>query len=333
MALRSISIVVTTYSAEREQDIAELFASIARQNPEGVEGSNDIEVILVVEGPDSLITKMRQLAYTFSPVSIKVVSNTGSPGLSGARNTALRYVDSDVVAFVDDDAILFGDWSIKLKETFSSESSIVGVTGVALPLWEDPQMEWLPEEFYWVVSCTGWLGGGRCAVVRNAWGVNMAFKRRIFDHVLFDERFGGNMGATDGSKLGLLGEDTLFSVRACKVTGGVIAYNPEIKVYHKVHRYRLTSRYLRRRAFWEGFTKAALASQHGLQFGLGPERVLLRQILFGFFPRTFCELPTRPALSGRRLSFAVNTLSYVALGYASAKFRPLRRLTLSGFGR
>jgi cellulose synthase/poly-beta-1,6-N-acetylglucosamine synthase-like glycosyltransferase len=236
-----------------------------------------------------------------------------------------------VVAFVDDDAVLADSWSTRLLETFDVDTSVIGATGVVLPLWEDPQMAWLPEEFYWVVSCTGWLGGSRRVLVRNAWGVNMAFRRSVFDLVGFDEQFGGNMGAQDGNKSGLLGEDTLFSIRACESMGGAIVYNPEIRVFHKVHRYRLTPRYLRRRAFWEGFTKAVLASTGGMTFGLAPERRLLRQILLRFFPRTLGELLANRRLSTRRLSFAVSTLSYVALGYVSGKFPSLARKVLSNF--
>jgi hypothetical protein len=162
----------------------------------------------------------------------------------------------------------------------------------------------------------------------------MAFRRVAFGRSVFDARLGGNMGAKDGSKLGLLGEDTVFSVRVRDATGGLITYNPEVRVFHKVRSYRLTPRYVRRRAFWEGYTKAFLRREVlRIPVNLSPERRLLSRILLKFLPKTLKGLCREPSISARRLIFAIDTLFYVALGYASGRFPSLGRLVCPQFER
>ncbi len=196
-------------------------------------------------------------------------------------------------------------------------------------------MTWLPEEFYWLISCTGWFEGGRGSPMRNAWGMNMAFRREVFAHAMFDERLGGNKGSHDGSKLGLLGEDAAFSFRVRGATKGRIVYDPDVKVYHRVSRYRLTPRYVTRRAFWEGYTKATLHRESAFEGGGqgGPEQRLLRRILLKFLPQTLGRLFLSPRGSARRLAFAVETLFYVALGYISGRVTLIGRLTRLHFER
>jgi glycosyltransferase involved in cell wall biosynthesis len=322
-----VSLLVTTYTVERAGDILDLLDSAMRQR------SDQIEVILVAEGSPQLQATVERVAESFNGLRIKVVPNAGVTGLSGARNAGITYAQGDIVAFVDDDVVLFPDWCERLLETFARHESVVGVMGTAIPLWEDPRMTWLPEEFFWIVSCTGSVDGEQEKPVRNAWGVNMAFRRKVFDCLRFDERLGGNMGSIDGSKLGLLGEDTLFSVRVREATGGTILCNPRVKVYHKVRGYRLTRRYFTRRAFWEGFTKATLVREYGPRLGLERERQLLEDILVRFFPKSVRDLVRQPVLSAKRMSFATTVLFLVALGYASAMYRPLAKLTVPSFSR
>ncbi len=201
-------------------------------------------------------------------------------------------------------------------------------------------MRWFPEEFFWMISCPtpGWIGLSEATWVRNAWGMNMGFRREVFEFCHFSEVFvGGNQGAPDGTKLGLLGEDTDFSLRVTQETGGKILYNPGLRVEHKVYRHRLSSRFLGHRAFWEGYTKATLAreSRWGgvTSTNLAMETKLLRRILFGFFPRLALEVVTHPTVAWRQFSLGSTTLWHVGLGYLAGRFPRLGRPIASRYTR
>lgn len=323
----AISLIVTTYTEDRLENIAQLLESVQKQT------LRDIEFIFVGEGTPHLCEQVRRLAPGGSR-GLEVFFNAGRTGLSSARNVGIAHAKGRIIAFVDDDVVLLSDWAEKLVDTFAADRSIIGVAGSALPLWEDPSMAWLPEEFHWLISCTGWFDGGRGSSLRNAWGMNMAFRREAFAHAMFDERLGGNKGARDGSKLGLLAEDTVFSLRVRQATRGRIVYNPDVRVHHKVSRYRLTSRYIRRRAYWEGYTKAVLRRESAVSGGNNRlEQGLLKRIMVRFLARTLRQMLLSPSVGLHRFTFAIDTLFYVALGYVSGTFTLLGTLTRPRFER
>lgn len=55
------------------------------------------------------------------------------PGLNSARNCAFREARGEVVAFVDDDAVIDPDWLARLLPPFS-DPEVLAVTGLTLPL-------------------------------------------------------------------------------------------------------------------------------------------------------------------------------------------------------
>jgi GT2 family glycosyltransferase len=166
--------------------------------------------------------------------------------------------------------------------------------------------------------------------------MNMAFQREAFAACRFSEAFvGGNQGTFDGSKVGLLGDDTEFCVRLSRETGRCILYNPAVRVLHKVYEHRLTPRFIRRRAFWEGYTKATLVKllceEGTAPMKLAIEHALLRRILLRFFPRAIAEVVLHPAVGWRRLSLGIGVLFHVALGYGAGRFPGLGRFLISRY--
>jgi glycosyltransferase involved in cell wall biosynthesis len=55
------------------------------------------------------------------------------PGLSRARNKALGVVDTELVAWIDDDEVADPDWVRRLKEGFTHEARPAAVCGLMLP--------------------------------------------------------------------------------------------------------------------------------------------------------------------------------------------------------
>jgi len=311
-----LSVIVTSYTPDRLQDVYELLGSIQGQS------YPYIETVFVGERDPNLCRQVRAYARAIAMPRVKVAFNHGVQGLSAARNLGLRHARGEVIAFVDDDVILFPDWAEEMVNTYAQHEAAIGATGAAYPAWERPAMAWFPKEFYWIISCTDWLEGQGVREVRNAWGMNMSFRKEAFAYCSFDEGAGGNRGAADGSKLGLLGEDTQLSWRLRRLTGRPIIFNPAVRVWHKVRPYRLQRRFIRRRAFWEGYTKAYLNKHRNgawKKMPLKPEYALLRRIALGFFPRLLAKSLHDPATAWRQFCLATDALGHVALGYAAAR--------------
>lgn len=326
-----VSVVVTTYTVDRLRDVEEVLDSLQAQT------YPNLEIIFVGEKFRELCDHVISYGQKRGIPNLKAVFNDGQPGLSAARNLGVGHAQGEIIAFLDDDAIAFPDWAEEVVNSLAEEDGPIAVTGPALPLWENEAMSWFPQEFYWIISCRAPPSLEQVENVRNLWGVNMGFRREAFHGRSFDERLGGNMGASDGSKLGLLGEDTMFSIRVRQETGRPLIYNPRLKVFHKVHAYRFKSRFVQRRAFWEGYTKAWLKKLYRRERRLranvlSPEYELLARIALRFLPRVIIGFTQEPGRSWRQLRLAAAALSHVALGYAAASVEPLGRALCPRYG-
>lgn len=301
-----LSIVFASYSRDRFADICELLDSISAQ------GYKPIETVLVVEHDRSLYEGLLQEVAGRSLSNIRLLFNPDKTGLSVNRNLGFREARGDIIAFVDDDVTLAPDWAEQVVASFSHKETI-GMTGPALPMWRDQAMRWLPEEFYWLISCTSWTRWNSARMVRNVWGHNMAFRREAFDAAgLFQTKIGlHGLG-------GPVAEDDEFSLRVQSVTGKHILYKPEAVVWHKVSGYRLGWRYVAQRSYWMGRSRHLLTrAKAGNQDALGPEKDLLRRILTTL-PWRIARMAFRsPANAGRQAWLAAWSLSFVGIGFVS----------------
>ena len=240
--------------------------------------------------------------------------NNGEPGLSEARNVGIKEAKGDIVAFVDDDVVLFPEWAEEMVKPYDDDS-VIGVTGPAFPLWEDESMSWFPEEFYWIISCTAWSGWNEVREVRNAWGMNMSFRAETFQICgAFLNEFGFHKGP--------MAEDNEFSLRVRAKTGKNVVYCPNIKLWHRVHKYRLSQQFIRERAYWIGYSRRMM--KKSLPKGerdngdlLGQEHQLLKRIFTRLFPCILRSSFTSPIIAWHKFRVTVTALAFVALGYYS----------------
>jgi cellulose synthase/poly-beta-1,6-N-acetylglucosamine synthase-like glycosyltransferase len=181
----SCSVVICT--RDRPEKLEQCLEAVARLNYPRV------DVLVVDNAPSD--SRTRQLAarwgvrYLVEPVA----------GLSRARNCGARACDTEVIAFLDDDAIPEPEWLSALAAEFQ-EPLVMAVTGRTLPLSIETDAERL------FARLGGFESGGeeRLAVDRQSpfWferanfggignGGNMAFRRRAFDlWPGFEERLG-----------------------------------------------------------------------------------------------------------------------------------------------
>ncbi len=303
-----LSIIITSHSIDRLSDIQRLLDSIKTQSGDGT------ETIFVAERSHALFDRVRRHAHENNIPGVQVVFNDGDPGLSAGRNVGIEAASGDILAFVDDDTVLFPEWSQRIVEAYESES-VIGVTGPAFPLWEDESTgNWFPRELYWIITCTAWSEWDEPREVRNAWGMNMSFRREAFEQCgLFSNEFGYHKGP--------MAEDNEFSLRVRQKTGRPIVYSPEAKVWHHVHAFRVSTRFIRERSYWIGRSRRmmrdlypALAAEKDL---LKEERQLLRRILTRLLPDIVKGLFIHPVNSWRKLVVTVTAILFVGLGYYS----------------
>ncbi|MFQ6020227.1 MAG: glycosyltransferase family 2 protein [Dehalococcoidia bacterium] len=304
-----LSIIVTSYTLDRLQDLQELLDSLHSQS------YRDTEVIFVGEKDRELCSKVKAYAQSRDMPNLRVVFNDGTPGCSAARDVGISHARAEIVAFIDDDALAPPDWAEQIVRSFS-DRSIIALTGPAQPLWVHEQMSWFPEELYWIIGCTGWAEVDGVRDVRNVWGMNMAFRREAF---ALAGCFSQDMGAVQGKRLH--GEEVDLSLRVRKETGQRIVYNPQVKVMHKAHGRRLSAKWISKTSYWTGYTRHALkglSKRYGVEEDfLSVERRLLGRILKGLLPRTLVALFLRPRRSLITLWIVVMALAFVAAGYLS----------------
>jgi glycosyltransferase involved in cell wall biosynthesis len=316
-----LSVIVTSYTLERLKDICELLTRLKSQT------YPDIEIILVIERSMELVERVKAYIDDKAISSARVIFNRGEAGQSPARNLGITEARGDIAAFIDDDALPFNDWAEEIVRTYNNDS-VVSVTGPSFPLWENREMSWFPEEFSWIVGGTAWFEGKEMRATRNVWGMNMSFRKKALDACRFTL---GHKAADDGTKIGIEGEELDLSIRVQQETGKKIIFNPRVRVYHKVFKSRLTPKFIRRKAYWQGYTKAVIKKLYRLDKGqpklLQTEYRLLRQILFQLLPSIGTGFFRHPVASWKRLNLTVSVLFHLTLGYFSANTPGLGWLT------
>lgn len=331
-----LSIVLTSYTTERLRDIFELLDAIRAQT------YPNIETIFVVERSKELFHRVKSYMEELMP-NAKIIFNYGERGEGAARNLGVKEAKGEIVAFLDDDTIPFRDWAEEMVKTYMKDNSIIGVTGPALPLWEDESMNWFPVEFYWIFSCTAWFSSDKVTEVRHAWGMNMSFKREDFNLCGGFLSGFGPKGGTDpiGSRdrLGRLhmpNEDLEFSLRAKARAGKRIVYNPNVKIMHKVYKFRTSWSFIRSRSYIIGYGRGMM---HKLNYAntrqedlLKSERQLLTRVFLKLVPSILKESFWRPSLALRKALLTIVVLMYSALGYCTYYFHALMESIRSGKG-
>jgi GT2 family glycosyltransferase len=302
-----LSIIITSCTMGRMGDIYELLDSVKAQT------YSNIETIFVAERSRKLYEKVKIYIVEKAIPNAKVLFNDGEPGLSAGRNVGIQQSKGEIIAFIDDDVVLSPKWPEEMVKSYN-DGSVIGVTGSAFPLWEDKSMSWFPEELYWIISCTAWCGWDEVKKVRNAWGMNMSFRREAFERCsLFSNEFGFHKGS--------MAEDNEFSLRVRSQTEKSIIYSPRVRLWHRVHKYRLGQEFIRERAYWIGHSRRMMKKLHSESDKsldlLSQEHQLLKRIFTRLFPNIAKTFFTDPVSAWRKLRVTVTALTFVTLGYYS----------------
>ena len=245
----------------------------------------------------------------FRGLNMKILLNRGQKGLSASRNIGIIHSSGDIICFLDDDAIADKHWVEELIKTYNEYPDALGVGGPILPLGKIPW--WMPEDFYWLLGVTpSSLHSNNIAKIRNTFGSNISFRKRVFEKVgLFNEGLGFS-----GTKLSQA-EETEICIRCTKKLKGLILYNPKAIVYHHILPQRTKLSYLLKRAYNQGFSKAILKFLHRDFNVLYVEYKYLIEVLRNVL--SSIASASVKGLAHAALSIAFTAL--VGLGYISGK--------------
>jgi GT2 family glycosyltransferase len=224
---RAVTVVICT--RERPDDLARTIESLKTQS------ERDFRVLVVDNAPTSddterVVARMRdgdlRLDYVVEP----------TPGLSWARNCALGHVDTDIVAWIDDDEIADENWIAEVARAFRSFPDAAAVSGSVVPAELETWAQWWFEQYGGHTKGRGFAEAvfvGADADGQSPLyplppfgaGANMAFRTRAL------VTMGGfDVGLGAGS-LTRGGEDTLMFSQLL-LAGHTVAYQPAAMTRH-----------------------------------------------------------------------------------------------------
>ena len=309
----AVSVIITTYSRDRWEWLRECVESAQAQTIPA------LEIIVVVDHNPQLLEEI-----TREFPAVVAVPNIGGRGVSGARNSGVKASRGEVVAFLDDDAVVTPDWLATLLPHIV-QPDVVGAGCYSDGLWEAPCPSWFPGEFGWTIGVSYSGLPSAPTAVRNVWTCAMLVRRSAFELVDgFREDFGkiGNRS---------LPEDTDLCLRIASVQERAIwMWDPAKVMQHRVPAGRATFGYLLSRCFLQGWGKAAMARMDGFDQSTSSERSYAVRTLPAGVGRGLSDA-AHGDLSGVARSGAIVAAFSVALaGYAWYTMENLRGKKLGG---
>jgi len=239
-----ISAVVCTHN--RATQLRRALASLAAQTLP----ADRYEIVVVdnasTDATRDLVTRelagLPQLRYVFEPAL----------GVSRARNAGWRAARAPLVAYLDDDAVAAPDWLARATSAFALlKPAPACLGGPVLPIWEAPRPAWLPDALlpYLTVLELG-QGSGPMPRGKFLYGTNSVFPRERLAEIGGYAPELGPIGRWHRS-----GEDT-FVQKQLRDRGHLLWYEPSLRVQHLIPAARATPRWLLRRLYLEGLSRA-----------------------------------------------------------------------------
>jgi glycosyltransferase involved in cell wall biosynthesis len=219
-------------------------ASLLRQTLERLAGipwpAQATELILVDNGSTD---DTPAVAASFSSRLPMRIVREADPGLSNARNRALKEATTTHVLFTDDDVLVSDEWLGAFAAAILKYPQAAVFGGPIEPWFQESPARSLAEAFPMLSSGFCGLDHGRAEGVLPAplevYGANMAFRRAALGNLRFDPRMGPSRGASVTS------EETAL-IDQIRSAGSEVVWVPLMQVKHYVDPRRMRLLYLLR---------------------------------------------------------------------------------------
>ena len=304
-----VSVVICVYAMDRYQSFVEAVESVLGQTYDSV------EAVLIVDGNQEVYDRVEERFGDRDDVVMHC--NDENRGLSFSRTKGVELSSGEVIAFIDDDAIAKPDWIETIVDGYE-QTDAIAVGGRMVPEWVAGRPSFLPEEFYWLIGANYEERLEPWSEVRNTLGSNMSFRTIVFEEVGgFDE----SVGLTEDNQI--QAEETELAMRMSDVFGKGMLYVPEAVVAHKVFDYRTKPVWLLQRAFWQGYSKRAVAELE-TEGSSNEETAFLWHLATSSVPRRVVRLIRDPSVEkAKQLIMLFVLTACVGLGYAYKLLRSM----------
>jgi glycosyltransferase involved in cell wall biosynthesis len=270
----SVTVCICTHN--RPRYVLDCLEGLAKQTV----GPDGFQILIVDSGSDEE-TQAKLAAMAGEHPNARMI-RIDRPGVSIARNAGADAVDSDYIAYIDDDAIPAPDWIEQIRTAIASVGGVPALLGGRiLPLWEAPLPAWWPTSLRGILSIIETEGRGvyRGQAIADdlaPYGANMVV------HVATMRSLGG-FGDTAGRDGGsLLSDEDVQLAWQMQDAGYGIHYDSSIVVHHQIQASRLTPEWLLRRMYWQGVSSvitSRVTSTGNAAWRSLPRRLLVAMLL------------------------------------------------------
>ncbi|PSB15893.1 glycosyltransferase family 2 protein [Phormidesmis priestleyi ULC007] len=207
-----------------------------------------------------------RLSYVHEPVM----------GLSVARNTGAKSAQSEILAYLDDDAIASPQWLQTLWDAYQTNEKLAIAGGKVTLIWDDGMVApaWLSDGLAGNLGAYD-LGTAVLYIDRPGLtprGLNYSIRRTFLEQV---GGFDLNLGRVGKN---LLSNEELHMTKLALQAGWQVAYLPDALVAHHVSPERVKRGWFLSRGWWQGISECyqeQIVGEAGLkQFHRGGERLL-----------------------------------------------------------
>jgi glucosyl-dolichyl phosphate glucuronosyltransferase len=233
----TVSIAIPTYN--RADEVEKTLAILARLD---VTGCADFEVLVIDNNSTDSTTAVVERMAPFFNGRLRFVRELRQ-GLNHARNRAIEEARHEIVAYLDDDVDVDPLWMRHLSEAYARED-VAGVGGRTYLVYPGAKPKWLGESIEGLLSKVELGPHRRSAGEGEVYGVNMSFRKTWL------RRAGGFRPDLDRVGTTLFGGGDDDMIRRIVALGGVMMYEPDVVVGHRVPHSRMRRRWFWNRCYW-----------------------------------------------------------------------------------
>jgi GT2 family glycosyltransferase len=221
--------------------LPELLSALATQTLPAA----DFEVVIIDNSPELLVGERAE-----SPASRHLgcrIFRSSPPGLSRARNVALKACRTDYLVYIDDDAVPDPGWLEQIVSAFDARPRRGVVFGPIAPVWMQRKPGWLSDGLVAALAVLDYGAEDReTGPNENGFGANLAFRTACL-HAIggFNEQLGRVGRAV------LLSNEEIVAQDQARRGGWEIFYAAGARVRHKIRPERLDRDWFRSRATWQ----------------------------------------------------------------------------------